>query len=134
MTTLVNFLKDVTHRPIIVIVYFLFVFVYTISMYLFDLSTVMIISVDFLITVVYLIAGFNVYDDGYEFFADIPGHLLTVITAIVAILLISLFFHWGIIMLLAIELSVIFCYIVSAKILYVITDPNKEINEDGIEK
>ena len=87
MTSFKDFLKDVTRRTTMIIVYVILIAIYTIiSRMFFDLSIVNIIAIDFVLTVTYVIAAYNIYDDGYDNRAYIPGHLLTLVTAMIVIL------------------------------------------------
>ena len=127
MTSFKDFLKDVTHRPTMIIVYVILIAIYTIiSRMFFDLSIVNIIAIDFVLTVTYVIAAYNIYDDGYDNRAYIPGHLLTLVTAMIVILALCFLFKLELTFIALIEFSVFLWYFISAKLLYIITEPDDE--------
>ena len=127
MTSFKDFLKDVTRRPTMIIVYVILIAIYTIiSRMFFDLSIVNIIAIDFVLTVTYVIAAYNIYDDGYDNRAYIPGHLLTLVTAMIVILALCFLFKFELTFIALIEFSVFLWYFISAKLLYIITEPDDE--------
>ena len=127
MTSFKDFLKDVTRRPTMIIVYVILIAIYTIiSRMFFDLSIVNIIAIDFVLTVTYVIAAYNIYDDGYDNRAYIPGHLLTLVTAMIVILALCFLFRFELTFIALIEFSVFLWYFISAKLLYIITEPDDE--------
>ena len=112
MTTLTrnlkNFLADVIHRPVIVVVYIFLLVISTIITSLLNLSIVKILTVDMLLTVVYLIGSFNIWDDDGDF--KLAGNLITIFVAIIGTYFVIILLNFGLFNTIVVMMFIVVAY------------------------
>lgn len=104
-----NFLVDVIHLPLVIGAYVFSLVAFTAAMHLLDLPIAKILAVNLLLTVVYLVASFNIWDDGE---LKILGNFITLIVAVISTYILLQFFHFQIFYTIAVMVIIVMEYFI----------------------